>query len=132
MLAEKIASDPFAKVKEMISQMITKLLNEANEESEQKGFCDKELGENKITRTKLQDDIDTLTARNEENQAKITECQTQISTLTKEVLELRQAVTESTEMRNEEKKKNTATIEDSKAAQNGVKAATAVLKDFYA
>jgi len=59
MLASKLSTaGPFDKVKKLISDLITRLLEEANQESEQKGFCDKELGTNKITRTKLQDSID--------------------------------------------------------------------------
>ena len=43
MLAIKIGENPFAKVKKMIDSMITKLLEEANEESDKKGWCDKEI-----------------------------------------------------------------------------------------
>jgi len=39
---------------------------------------------------------------------------------------------EATKLREEEKAKNAATIADSKAAQDAVSAATAVLKEFYA
>merc|ERR1719316_2605553 len=40
-------------------------------------------------------------------------------------------MTEAMELRAAEKAKNTATIEDSAAAQRAVQAATSVLKDFY-
>ena len=45
-----IAGDPFDKVKKMIKDMIVRLMEEATEESEHKGWCDSELGTNKITR----------------------------------------------------------------------------------
>lgn len=131
MLAEKMASDPFAKVKNMIANMITKLLKEANEESTQKGFCDKEVGTNKITRTKLTETIDDLTAKNEEHQAKIADITKTVADLTQELSDLRSAMSEATALRTEEKAKNKATIADARAAQAGVKAAMAVLKDFY-
>jgi len=131
MLAEKMASDPFAKVKNLIANLITKLLKEANEESTQKGFCDKEVGTNKITRTKLSETIDDLTAANEEHQAKIADITKTVADLTQELSDLRSAMSEATALRTEEKAKNKATIADSKAAQAGVKAAMAVLKDFY-
>lgn len=131
MLAEKLASDPFVKVKGMIANMISKLLKEENEESTQKGFCDKEVGTNKITRTKLQEDIDDLTAKNEEHQAKIADISKTVSDLTQELSDLQSSIMEATNLRTEEKAKNKATIDDAKAAQVGVKSAMAVLKDFY-
>merc|ERR1719247_1956135 len=106
LLAEKLAADPFAKVKKLIDDMITKLLEEANAEAEQKGFCDKELGMNKITRAKLSSDIDALNAAIEEGKAFILKLTEDIATLTKEVAELDAAVEEATKLRAEEKAKN--------------------------
>merc|ERR1719428_1620559 len=54
-----------------------------------------------------------------------------IATLTKEIAELDAAVEEATKLREEEKAKNTKTIEEAKAAQDAVQAATNVLKEFY-
>jgi DNA repair exonuclease SbcCD ATPase subunit len=131
LLAEKLAADPFAKVKKLIDDMITRLLEEANAEAEQKGFCDKELGMNKVTRDKLSSEIDELSAAIEEGKAFILKLTEDISTLTKELAELDAAVEEATKLRTEEKAKNTLTIEEAKAAQDAVQAATAVLKEFY-
>merc|ERR1719310_2560026 len=131
LLAEKLAADPFAKVKKLIDDMITRLLEEANAEAEQKGFCDKELGMNKITRDKLTSEIDELDAAIEEGKALIIKLTEDIATLTKEVAEIDAAVAEATKLREEEKAKNTLTIEEAKAAQDAVQAATSVLKDFY-
>merc|ERR1719420_2823764 len=49
-LAERAAADPFVKVRKMIKDMIIKLMEEANEETEHKGWCDGELGANKVQR----------------------------------------------------------------------------------
>merc|ERR1719472_701043 len=43
-------SGPFDKVKKMIKDMIVKLMEEATEESEHKGWCDTEMSTNKQTR----------------------------------------------------------------------------------
>merc|ERR1719242_769345 len=53
------------------------------------------------------------------------------ATLTQEVEELVKSKAEATELRTEEKATNKVTVEDAKAAQKVVAAATAVLKDFY-
>jgi len=132
LMAEKIAADPFAKVKKMIDEMITRLLEEANAEAEQKGFCDKELGMSKITRDKLSSEIEELDAAIEEGKAMIMKLTEDIATLTKEIAELDAAVEEATALRDTEKAKNKQTIEEAKAAQDAVQAATSVLKDFYA
>merc|ERR1719215_589664 len=40
LVAQRIESDPFVKVKKMIKDLITKLMEEAAAESEHKGWCD--------------------------------------------------------------------------------------------
>jgi len=131
LLAQKIAADPFGKVKKMIDDMITRLLNEANEDANHEGFCDKEIGKSKVTRNKLSEDIDGLTAAVEDGHATIMMLTEEIATLTKEVANIDESVAEATKMRKEEKATNKATVEDSEAAQKAVAAATAVLRDFY-
>lgn len=136
MLAQKVASyaangGPFDKVKKMIDQMITKLIKEAGEESEHKGWCDTEVGTNKITRTKLASSIDGLVAKIDESEASLTEMSNRISQLSKEISELQTAMTEATGLRKDESAKNAVTVEDAQAAQKAVVAAVAVLKDFY-
>eukprot|EP00445_Apocalathium_hangoei_P001388 CAMPEP_0203847336 /NCGR_PEP_ID=MMETSP0359-20131031/4954_1 /ASSEMBLY_ACC=CAM_ASM_000338 /TAXON_ID=268821 /ORGANISM="Scrippsiella Hangoei, Strain SHTV-5" /LENGTH=721 /DNA_ID=CAMNT_0050762783 /DNA_START=78 /DNA_END=2243 /DNA_ORIENTATION=- len=131
LLSEKMAADPFVKVKKMIDTMITRLLEEANQDAQHEGFCDTEMGKNKITRTKLSEDIDALSASIDEGKATILKLSEEIATLTKEVEELDKFMGEATSMRNAEKAKNKETVDDSKAGQTAVAAATAVLKDFY-
>jgi hypothetical protein len=131
LLAEKIAADPFIKVKKLIGDMITRLLNEANEDANHHGFCTKEMGENKITRQKLTEDIDGLTAAVDEGKATILRLTEEIATLSKEVADLEVSMAEATKLRKEEKAANKATVEDAIAGQTAVAAATAVLKTFY-
>jgi len=132
MLAEKVMADPFAKVKSMIDAMITRLLEEANQDAQHEGFCDTEMGKNKITRTKLSEDIDGLEAAIESGKATIESLAADTAQLTAEVAELEKAVAEATALRTDEKAKNKETIADAQSAQKAVAAATAVLKDFYA
>merc|ERR1719160_2071772 len=63
MLAIKIGENPFAKVKKMIDEMITKLIEQANEEATHKGWCDTEMAKNTQTRETKTDEINTLTAK---------------------------------------------------------------------
>lgn len=133
MLAEQLASssDPFAKVKRLIESMIKQLLSEINQESEQKGFCDKELGTNKITRTRLQDGVDRLAARVDDAKASISEASQRITMLHNEVADIQTSIGKAVELRKAEKAENEAAIADAKAAQKAVIAAVQILKDFY-
>merc|ERR1740117_1862420 len=49
-LALRVTEDPFSKVKKMIKDLIVRLMEEANEEAEHKGWCDTELSTNEQTR----------------------------------------------------------------------------------
>lgn len=131
LLASKAAADPFVKVRKMIEEMITRLLEEANQEAETEGFCDKELGTNKVTRDKLQSEIDELSAGIDEATANIMKLTEDIARLTEEVAGLDTAMAEATKLREAEKAKNAATIKDAKDAQDALQQATKVLEEFY-
>merc|ERR1719487_1687331 len=115
----------------MIDDMITRLLNEANEDAQHEGFCDKEIGKSKVTRNKLSEDIDALEAAVEDGKATIMMLAEEIATLSKEVADLEASVKEATKIRADEKARNKVTVDDANAAQGAVSAATAVLKKFY-
>jgi len=131
-LATRATADPFGKVRKMIKEMIIKLMEEANEETEHKGWCDGELGANKVQRDSKTEDVNTLTAQADQLTADIAKLTQELADLATEITELDAAVSKATEIRTEEKAKNTATIADAKAAQEAVKSALAVLKEFYA
>jgi len=131
LLAQKLAADPFAKVKKMIDDMITRLMEEAHEDADHEGFCDTELGKSKVSRNKLSEDIDMLNAAVEDGKSTILMLTESTASLTKEVENLVQATNEATTLRKAEKAKNAETVKDSQAAQTAIAAATAVLKDFY-
>merc|ERR1719160_803646 len=86
MLAIKIGENPFAKVKKMIDEMITKLIEQANEEATHKGWCDTEMAKNTQTRDLKTDEINTLTAKADKLSSAITR-------LAQEIADLQTAVT---------------------------------------
>merc|ERR1719265_1659233 len=131
-LADHAVADPFGKVRKMIKDMIVRLTEEAAQESEHKGWCDSELGQNKIQRDSKTEDVNSLTAKQDQLTADIAKVTQELSDLSAEMLELDNAVSSATEIRTKENAKNTQTIKDAKAAQEAVKAALAVLKEFYA
>merc|ERR1719321_2158697 len=118
MIAQRVEENPFGKVKKMIKDLISKLVQEATEEAEHKGWCDTELTTNQQTRDKKTEEVAQLTQEVEE--------------LTAAVAELDAAMAKATADREASKEKNAETIKDAKEAQAAVEAAMAILKEFYA
>merc|ERR1719512_450842 len=130
-LAVRVADDPFVKVKKMIKDLLVRLMEEANEESEHKGWCDTELATNEATRKEKTEAVETLHAEIDELEASIAKLTADITELTKAVAELDKAMAEATDLRQAEKAKNEETVADSQAAQTAVAQALTVLKEFY-
>jgi chromosome segregation ATPase len=126
-----VAEDPFAKVKKMIQDMVYKLMEEANSEAEHKGFCDTELGTNAMTREQKTTAVNELSANIEEMTAKISSLSDEIGQLSAEIGEIDAAVAEATAIREEEKAKNTVTVQDAVGASTAVKQALGVLQAYY-
>merc|ERR1719159_662834 len=102
-LASSAAADPFEKIKGLISDMVAKLVSEANEEASQKSFCDEEKAksakeqEAKSMRSDdLQSRLDTATSAKASKEMDIKELQ-------KEIAELDASVSAATKLRAEEK-----------------------------
>jgi len=131
-IAEKTEADPFKKVKKMIKDLIVRLMEEANEEAEHKGWCDTELSTNEQTRKEKTAAVETLHAEIDQLEASIAKLGEEITKLTQQVAELDAAMSEATELRQKEKATNTETIADAGVAQTAVAQALTVLKDFYA
>jgi len=130
-LAVRADADPFRKVKKMIKDLITKLLEEANEEADHKAWCDAELATNEQTRTEKTAAVEALHAEIDELEASIAKLTEEIGELTQAVADLDAAVAKATKLREEEKAKNAETIKDAQEAQKAVAQALQVLKDFY-
>merc|ERR1719161_2286416 len=62
-LATRIAGDPFAKIKKLIQELIERLLQEAANEANQKGWCDKAMADATQKRTYSADEIEGLNAK---------------------------------------------------------------------
>merc|ERR1719310_564784 len=132
MMSQHLEEDPFKKVKKMIKDLVFKLMEEAREEAEHKGWCDTELTTNKQTRDKKSADVERLKAEIEELSAEIAKLTQDIEALTAALAELDAVRAKATADREASKAKNEATIADAKQAQEAVTAAMTMLKEFYA
>merc|ERR1719324_816391 len=111
-LATKAAADPFVKIKKLIQELIERLLQEAADEANHKGWCDKEFGKAKQSRKYKASAVKTLNenlAKSEALRDKLTE---EIAILTKEIDELEAALSKTTKERNDESAENAATVSE--------------------
>ncbi|CAK0841375.1 unnamed protein product, partial [Prorocentrum cordatum] len=131
-VATHVESDPFRKVKKMIKDLITRLLEEANEEAEHKGWCDTELSTNEQTRKAKTQAVETLHAEIDQLETSVAKITQDLAELAEAIAELQKAMAEATELRAKEKEKNAQTIKDAQEAQTAVAQALVVLKEFYA
>jgi len=131
-LSLKVREDPFKKVAKMIKDLIVRLMEEANEEAEHKGFCDSELAQNAQTRKEKTEQVETLHAEIDETQANMAQLGEDINSLSKQLADLAGAMADATKLRVSEKDENLATIRDAQDAQTAVAQALLVLKEFYA
>merc|ERR1719460_984513 len=87
-IAVRVSDDPFKKVKKMIKDLIVRLMEEANEEAEHKGWCDTELSTNEQTRKEKTEAVETLHAEIDQLEASISKLTEDITGLTKAVADL--------------------------------------------
>merc|ERR1719235_1647314 len=110
LLAMRIAADPFAKVKELIQQLITESQNEAT----QKGWCDTEIGKANTDRDHRMADTKSLSAEALVLEAEKKNQEELIKTLSEELAALRSDHAEVTRIREAEKAENKKVLEDSR------------------
>merc|ERR1719272_635777 len=130
-LATQVAADPFAKVKKLIQELIERLLQEAADEANHKGWCDKETGKAKQTRTYKVEEIEKLNGRlaiAEALRDKLTE---EIDILEKEIKELEDELAKATKLRADEHTENEATVKEAEEGQEAVSMAIDILSKFY-
>merc|ERR1719460_535850 len=78
-ISMRVQYDPFKSVKKMVKDMIVKLMEEANEEAEHKGWCDQELATNEQTRKEKTEAVEVLHSEIDELQASIAQLTEQIA-----------------------------------------------------
>jgi len=132
MLATRVEADPFGKVKQMIKELITRLMEEASDEAEHKSWCDTELSTNEQTRKEKTAQVEALHAEKDQLESSIAKLASEVAKLTEEIAELDAAMAEATELRTAEKAKNEETIDEAQQAQKAVAKALVILKEFYA
>merc|ERR1719234_2350556 len=124
-------ADPFAKVKGLLSNMITRLITEAQEEASHKAFCDKETASNEEKRNKLQAEDKKLSTRIERAEAGIANLKQQIAELQQALADIALSQKEMDSMRQSEHTEFIKEEADFQEGLRGIRGALKILREYY-
>jgi uncharacterized coiled-coil DUF342 family protein len=130
-LATQIGADPFAKIKKLIQELIERLLTEAANEANQKGWCDKALADAKQKRDMSSDKAAELNAQMAKLEATRDKLAEELGVLATEIKELTEAQAKAGKMRTEEKAENKETVFEATAGLEATGKAIQILSRFY-
>jgi hypothetical protein len=123
--------DVFAKVKGLISDMISKLEKEAEEAATEKAYCDEELSKTEAKKGELEGVITKLTSKIDLAAAKSAELKGDVKTLQAELATLAKEQAEMDAIRAEEKAVYDKAKAELELGIGGVQKALTVLKEYY-
>merc|ERR1719379_1447188 len=130
-LASRLASDPFVKIRKLIQELIERLLQEAADEANHKGFCDKEMGKAKQERDTKAGEVKRLNSEMAAGEAKRDQLTQDIEKLAVEIDELKNVLAKTTKEREDESAENSATVSEAQEGKAAVDEAIDVLSKFY-
>jgi len=124
-------SDVFAKVKKLIQELIERMLSEAGNEANQKGWCDKSIADANQKRDTTIEKMNELNAEMAKQEARRDTLVEELATLETEIKELTKAQKDADDTRKEEKGENAATVKEAKEGLAAVSKAIEILDRFY-
>jgi hypothetical protein len=130
-LADQTAEDPLAKVKVLVQELIERLLKEAGEEANHKGWCDKELALASQERNSMADSVKELNGKLSRSEARIEKVSAELEVLNDELDKLGETLSKADEVRRTEKDENAHTIEEAQKGADTVASAIDTLEKFY-
>jgi len=138
-LASRVASvlkygskdDPFGKIKGLIRDMITKLEKEANEDAEEKAYCDEQMAKTEQKKGELEDDVAKMTSKIDTAAAKSAQLKEEVKELEAELAALTKEQAEMDKIRQEENADFVQAKSDLELGLSGVRKALGVLREYY-
>merc|ERR1719407_15108 len=124
-------ADPFAKVKGLISDMITKLEKEAEAEATEKAYCDEQMSKTEAKKAELDDTIAKLTNKIDRDAARSASLKEEVVELEAELAALAKTQSEMDKIRAEENANFKVAKAELDRGLGGVRKALSVLRDYY-
>jgi hypothetical protein len=130
-LSSSSGSDPFAKVKGLITDMISRLESDAQSDASHKAYCDKETSESTASKDEKRALIDKLSTKIDSMGSKSAQLKEQVAGLQKQLAELASSQAEMDKIRADEKALYTKNHAEMTQGVEGVQKALKVLRDYY-
>jgi len=123
--------DPFAKIKGLISDMITKLETEAEKDATEKAYCDEELAKTENKKQELDTEIEALSTKIDRAASHSAGLKADVKELQEELAATSKEQAEMDSMRSEQNADYNTASSDLSAALGGVQKALGVLREYY-
>jgi hypothetical protein len=124
-------SDPFVKIRGMISDMISKLEKQMGAEAAEKAYCDEEMGKTEEKKKKLETIVEKLTNKIDKSASKSAELKSEVKTLQEELATLAKEQEEMDKVRADE---HAVYLEEKAVLEKGlagIRKALGLLRDYY-
>merc|ERR1719464_608299 len=130
-LAGQLSKDPFAKVKTLIQELIERLLQEAANEADHKGWCDKAISDATQKRDYAAREIRELNGEMADLESIRDKLDEETKELDAEMKELDDELKKAKDIREAENKENLATIKEAKEGEAAIDGAIDIVDKFY-
>jgi len=124
--------DPFAKVKGLITDMISKLESEASSDATEKAYCDDEMSKTEAKKSELEADISSLSTKIDQASSRSAKLKAEVKELQGELATTAQEASENEKWRQETHADYLVAKEDLELGLSGVRKALTVLREYYA
>jgi hypothetical protein len=125
------SADPFAKVKGLIQDMITKLENESSSEATEKAYCDEEMAKTSAKKGELDYEIEKLSTKIDKASSRSAGLKADVKELQAELATMAHEQAESNKWRQDSHAAYVTAKADLEAGLGGVRKALQVLREYY-
>jgi len=123
--------DPFTKVKSLIQDMIVQLEEEAKAEAQEKAYCDEQLSKTKAKKEELDDDLEKLTVKIDQDTSKIAKLKEEVQELESELAALTKLQAEMDKIRQDTHADYMKAKDELELGLKGVRMALGKLREYY-